>query len=47
MSGQIHTLAALPRYTLDRRLGGPQSRTGRCGEEKILYPKGTQTPTPR
>jgi hypothetical protein len=24
------------RYPLDRRLGGPQSRSGRCGEEKIL-----------
>jgi hypothetical protein len=27
-----------PWYPLDRRLGGPQSRSGRCGEEKILYP---------
>jgi hypothetical protein len=25
-----------PRYPLDRRLGGPQSRSGRCGEEKNL-----------
>jgi len=23
-----------PRYQLDRRLGGPQSRSGRGGEEK-------------
>jgi hypothetical protein len=35
-----------PRYPLDRRLGGPQSRSGRFGEEKILDPTGTRTPTP-
>jgi hypothetical protein len=34
-----------PRYTLDRRLGGP--RSGLFGEEKILEPSETQTPTPR
>jgi hypothetical protein len=27
-----------PQYPLDRRLGGPQSRSGRCGEEKNLLP---------
>jgi hypothetical protein len=27
-----------PRYPLDRRLGGPQSRSGRYGEEKNLAP---------
>jgi hypothetical protein len=27
-----------PRYPLDRRLGGPQSRSGRFGEQKILDP---------
>jgi hypothetical protein len=32
-----------PRYPLDR-LGGPQSRSGRSGEEKILDPTGTPTP---
>jgi hypothetical protein len=26
------------RYPLDKRLGGPQSRSGRFGEEKILAP---------
>jgi hypothetical protein len=26
------------RYPLDRRLGGPQSRSGRRGEEKVLEP---------
>jgi hypothetical protein len=33
-----------PRYPLDRRLGGPQSRSGRHGEVKILAPTGTWTP---
>jgi hypothetical protein len=36
-----------PRYPLDRRLGGLQSRSGRFGEEKIRDPTGTRTPTPR
>jgi hypothetical protein len=27
-----------PWYPLDRRLGGPQSRSGRCGEEKNSQP---------
>jgi hypothetical protein len=36
-----------PRCPLDRRLGGPQSRSGQRGEEKILDPTGTLTPTPR
>jgi hypothetical protein len=30
-----------PRYLLDRRLSGPQSRSGRLGEEKILDPTRT------
>jgi hypothetical protein len=49
LSGQLHAPTALPpgkapplRYPLDRRLGGPQSRSGRCGEEKILDPTGTR-----
>jgi hypothetical protein len=38
-SGQLYAPAALPpgkepRYPLDRRLGGPQSRSGHGGEEK-------------
>jgi hypothetical protein len=42
-SGQIHAQAALPTrkgplYPLDRKLGGPQSRSGRCGEEKNYQP---------
>jgi hypothetical protein len=36
-----------PWYPLDRRLGGPQNRSGRLGEEKNLAPTGTRTPTPR
>jgi hypothetical protein len=40
VSGQLHAPAALPQgkiswYPLDRRLGGPQSRSGCSGEEKI------------
>jgi hypothetical protein len=39
VSDQLHAPAALSptkesRYPLDRRLGGPQSQSGRCGEEK-------------
>jgi len=40
-SDQLHTQAALPqgesaRYVWDRKLGGPQIRSGRDGKEK--YP---------
>jgi hypothetical protein len=35
-----------PRYPLDRRLSGPQSLSGQRGEEKVLDPTGTRTPTP-
>jgi hypothetical protein len=35
-----------PQYPLDRRLGGPQSQSGRHGEMKILAPTRAQTPTP-
>jgi hypothetical protein len=52
VSGQLDAPAALPpgkepRYPLYRRLGGPQSQSGRCGEEKILHPTGTQTSNSR
>jgi hypothetical protein len=33
-----------PRYPLHRRLGGPQSRSGRFGEEQNLAPAGSPTP---
>jgi hypothetical protein len=36
-----------PRYPLNRRLGEPQNRSGRFGEEKILDPSGIRIPTPR
>jgi hypothetical protein len=41
VSGQFHAPAALlpgkdPQYQLDRRRGGLQSRSGRCGDEKNL-----------
>jgi hypothetical protein len=51
VSGQFHAPAALPprkspRYPFYRRLGGPQSRSGRYGEVKIFDPTGTRTPAP-
>jgi hypothetical protein len=51
LSGQLHVSAALPPgklswYWLDRRLDGPQNRSGHCGEKKILDPTGSRTPTP-
>jgi hypothetical protein len=36
VSNQLHDPAALPRYPLDRNLGGPQRRYGRSGEKKSL-----------
>jgi hypothetical protein len=50
MSGQLHAPVALsPRekrwYRLDRRLGGPQSRSERGGEENISQPlAGLESP---
>jgi hypothetical protein len=46
---QLHALAALlpekePKCPLDRWLGGPQNRSGRCGEEKNLILLGNRTP---
>jgi hypothetical protein len=43
VSGQLHAPAALlqgrsPCYPLDRRLGGPQSRSRRSGEQKSFHP---------
>jgi hypothetical protein len=48
VSGQCHAPTALPlgietRYPLDTRLGGSQSRSGRCGGEKNLAPAGNRT----
>jgi hypothetical protein len=43
VSDQLHAPAALPPgkdpwFLLDRRLGGPQSRSGGGGEEKNFQP---------
>jgi hypothetical protein len=43
VSGQLHGPAALPQgkspwYPLDRKLGSPQNRSGRGGEEKNFQP---------
>jgi hypothetical protein len=35
-----------PWYPLDRNLEGPQSRSGRCGEEENLAPAGWAIPAP-
>jgi hypothetical protein len=48
VNGQRHAPATLPPrkcpwYTSDRRLGGPQSRSGRCGEEKNLALLGIES----
>jgi hypothetical protein len=51
VSGQLHAPAALlqvksPWYPLDRRLGGPQSRSGRGVEEKdSKSPPGFEPPS--
>jgi len=48
-SGQLHASAALlpgrerPRYPLNSRLGGPQSRSGRFGEKNLSPPAGIRT----
>jgi hypothetical protein len=41
----IYLRGKSPRYPLDRRLSGPQNRSGERGEEKILDTTGTRTPT--
>jgi hypothetical protein len=42
----LYPRGKLTRYQLHRRLGGPQSRSGRYGEEEILDPTGTRSPAP-
>jgi hypothetical protein len=47
--GQLHVPAGLlpgklPWYPFERRLGVPQSRSRRCGEEKNLASAGDRTP---
>jgi hypothetical protein len=51
VSGQLHAPFALPpgkspRYPFYRRLGGPQSRSGRYGEGNIFDPTGTRNYCP-
>jgi len=36
--GPLYLQEKIPRYPLDRRLGGPQSRSGRGDEEKNSQP---------
>jgi hypothetical protein len=48
VSGQLHASDALPQgkepqYVLGMRLSEPQSRSGRCGGEKILTLAGNRT----
>jgi hypothetical protein len=38
VSGQLYPQGKSPWYPLDRRLGGPQSHSGRGGEEKNSQP---------
>jgi hypothetical protein len=38
----LYTRGKSPRYTLDKRLGRPRSRSGRQGIMKILGPTGTR-----
>jgi hypothetical protein len=48
VSGRLHAPAALPPGKQPPepigKEGGPQSRSGRCEEEKALAPAGNQTP---
>jgi hypothetical protein len=39
----FHPRGKSPRYPLDLRLGGPQSRSGRRGKEKNRFPAGNWT----
>jgi hypothetical protein len=48
MSGYLHSPTVYPQgnssWSLDTRLGGPQSRSGLYGEYKNLAPAGDRTP---
>jgi hypothetical protein len=39
----LYSRGKSPRYPLYRRMGGPQSPSGHCGEEKNLAPAGNRT----
>jgi hypothetical protein len=47
MPQSITSYGKRPRQPLDRRQGGPQSQSGRGGEENVLDYTGTRTPNPR
>jgi hypothetical protein len=38
LSNQLHTSAANPLYPFSSMLGGPQSQSGRFGEDKNIFP---------
>jgi hypothetical protein len=42
--GRFNPRERAPWYPLDRRLGGPQSRSGRGGEEKNSQPRRESNP---
>jgi hypothetical protein len=42
----LYTRGKSPRYPLDRRLAGPQRRSGQLEKEKILHPTGTRNTAP-
>jgi hypothetical protein len=43
---QLYLQRKSTRYPLDRRPGGPQSRSGRCGEERNPSPCRVSNPSP-
>jgi hypothetical protein len=38
----LWSMGKITQYPLDKRMGGPQSRTGHCGVVKFLAPAGNQ-----
>jgi hypothetical protein len=47
MPRPLYSRKKIPLFPLDRRLGGPQNRPGRRGEEKHLVSTGTELRPPR
>jgi hypothetical protein len=46
VSGQLNATVALPPVPMDTRLGGPKSRSGRCGVNRNLLPLPRNEPRP-
>jgi hypothetical protein len=44
MNQPLFSQGKIPRYPFDRRLGAPQSRSGRGGEEKNSLPRQESNP---